>query len=140
MWIGLRGIHDRATRKALIPAVADDPLGGNQPSTSTREPHSFLMVRHEGDSTSIPAERTQRYTGKGDVMSATIAAPVDWVKAVGNLHLPMKADRRLQQLMDRNNDDLLFPLERDELEALVELSERLSLVRGEALQILGKRP
>jgi hypothetical protein len=30
--------------------------------------------------------------------------------------------------------------EREELEALVELSERLSLLRAEALQILGKQP
>jgi hypothetical protein len=30
--------------------------------------------------------------------------------------------------------------EREELEALVELSEQLSLVRGGALQILGKQP
>ena len=73
-------------------------------------------------------------------MSSTIAAPVDWVEAVGNLHLPSKADRRLQELMDRNNEGLLQQAEREELEALVELSERLSLVRGEALQILGKRP
>ncbi len=42
--------------------------------------------------------------------------------------------------MDRNTEGQLEPVERDELEALVELSERLSLVRGEALQILGKRP
>lgn len=73
-------------------------------------------------------------------MSATIAAPVNWVEAVGNLHFPSKADRRLQELMDRNNDGLLDQSEREELEALVELSEQLSLVRGEALQILGKRP
>jgi hypothetical protein len=72
-------------------------------------------------------------------MSATIVAPLDWVEAVGNLHFPIKADRLLQELMDRNNDDLLDSVERDELEALVELSEQLSLVRGEALQILGKR-
>lgn len=75
-----------------------------------------------------------------ECMSATIAAPVNWVEAVGNLHFPSKADRRLQELMDRNNEGLLEPSEREELEALVELSEQLSLVRGEALQILGKRP
>ena len=80
-----------------------------------------------------------RYTVRGDAMSATVVAPLDWVEAVGNLHFPIKADRRLQELMDRNNDDLLDSVERDELEALVELSEQLSLVRGEALQILGKR-
>ncbi len=42
--------------------------------------------------------------------------------------------------MDRNNEGLLQELEREELEALVELSEQLSLVRGEALQLLGKQP
>ena len=42
--------------------------------------------------------------------------------------------------MDRNNEGLLQESEREELEALVELSERLALVRGEALQILGKQP
>ena len=73
-------------------------------------------------------------------MSATIAAPVNWVEAVGKLHFPLKADRHLQELMDRNNEGLLGRSEREELEALVELSEQLSLVRGEALHILGERP
>src|SRR5438270_14038424 len=73
-------------------------------------------------------------------MSSTIAAPVNWVEAVGKLHFPSKADRRLQELMDCNNEGLLDQWEREELEALVELSEQLSVVRGEALQILGKRP
>jgi hypothetical protein len=73
-------------------------------------------------------------------VNSTIAAPVDWVEAVGNLHLPSKADHRLQELMDRNNEGPLQESEREELEALVELSEQLSLVRGEALRILGKQP
>lgn len=73
-------------------------------------------------------------------MNSTIAAPVDWIEAVGNLRFPLKADHRLQELMDRNNEGLLQDFEKEELEALVELSEQLSLVRGEALQILGKQP
>jgi hypothetical protein len=73
-------------------------------------------------------------------VNSTIAAPIDWVEAVGNLHFPSKTDHRLQQLMDRNNEGFLRESEKEELEALVELSERLSLVRGEALQILGKLP
>ena len=73
-------------------------------------------------------------------MAPTIAAPVDWVESVGNLHFPLKADHRLQQLMDRNTEGLLLESEKGELEALVELSEQVSLVRGEALQILGRRP
>jgi hypothetical protein len=75
-----------------------------------------------------------------DYVNSTIAAPIDWIEAVGNLRFPSKADHRLQELMDRNNEGLLPESEREELEALVELSERLSLVRGEALQILGKQP
>jgi hypothetical protein len=73
-------------------------------------------------------------------VNSTIAAPIDWVEAVGNLHFPSKTDRRLQELMDRNNEGLLQESEREELESLVELSEQLSLVRGAALQSLGKQP
>jgi hypothetical protein len=73
-------------------------------------------------------------------MDTTIPAPADWVATVGELRLPLKADLRLQQLMDRNNEGVLSTSEREELEALVELSERLSLVRAEALQILGRTP
>jgi hypothetical protein len=73
-------------------------------------------------------------------MSTTIAAPTEWVETVGDLRLPIKADLRLQQLMDRNNEGELTPREHVELEALVELSERLSLVRAGALQLLGRRP
>ena len=42
--------------------------------------------------------------------------------------------------MDRNNEGLLTESERAELEALVELSERLSLVRAGALHLLGRPP
>lgn len=73
-------------------------------------------------------------------MNSVVEAPVDWVESVGNLRFPPKADLRLQELMDRNNEGALVPPEREELDALVELSEQLSLVRARALQILGKRP
>jgi hypothetical protein len=73
-------------------------------------------------------------------MNSVIAAPVDWIESVGNLRFPPKADHRLQELMHRNNEGLLRDEEREELEALVELSEQLSLVRAEALQMLGKQP
>ena len=73
-------------------------------------------------------------------MNSVIAAPVDWIESVGDLRLPAKTDHRLQDLMDRNTEGLLNPVEREELEALAELSERLSLVRAEAWQILGKQP
>ncbi len=73
-------------------------------------------------------------------MSTSIPAPAEWVETIGELRLPMKADVRLQQLMDLNNEGRLTSVERGELEALAELSERLSLVRAEALQLLGREP
>jgi hypothetical protein len=57
-------------------------------------------------------------------MNSTIAAPVDWVEAVGNLRFPSKADRRLQALIDQNSERFLQESEREEPEALVELSSR----------------
>ena len=73
-------------------------------------------------------------------MNSVIAAPVDWIESVGDLKLPAKADHRLQELMDRNTEGLLSQAEREELEALAEWSEQLSLVRAEAWQILGRQP
>jgi hypothetical protein len=73
-------------------------------------------------------------------MSSTIDAPLEWVETVGNLRLPPRADQRLQALMDRNNEGMLTETEHAELEALVELSERLSLVRAGALHLLGRSP
>ncbi len=42
--------------------------------------------------------------------------------------------------MDRNTDGRLNDPERNELEALVELSERMALLRAQALRILGRKP
>ena len=71
---------------------------------------------------------------------AVISAPVDWVEFVSQLRLPAKADRHLQELMDRNTEGQLTERERADLESLVELSETLSLVRAEALHLLGRKP
>jgi hypothetical protein len=42
--------------------------------------------------------------------------------------------------MDRNNEGLLSSSEREELESLVEWSESVSLLRAEALRLLGRHP
>src|SRR5258708_5039616 len=49
------------------------------------------------------------------------------------------ADRRLQDLMDRNNEGALTPGEREDLETLVELSETIAVVRAKALHLLGRK-
>jgi hypothetical protein len=73
-------------------------------------------------------------------MATYVEAPVKWVEWLGDLKFPERTDRRMQELMDRNTEGLLTESERADLESLVELSEQLSLVRGEALHLLGRRP
>ena len=73
-------------------------------------------------------------------MATVISAPLQMVEDVAALRLPAVSDRRLTVLMDRNNDGRLTADERDELQSLVELSERLALVRAEALDLLGRDP
>lgn len=72
--------------------------------------------------------------------SAVIEAPREMMEAVAALHLPAGSDRRLRDLMDRNNEGVLSSQEKSELADLVELSETISLVRADALQLLGRRP
>lgn len=69
-------------------------------------------------------------------MPDTIPAPADWIASVSELKFPASTDQRLQLLMDRNNEGKLNPEEKTELEALVDLSEELSLVRAQALKLL----
>ena len=73
-------------------------------------------------------------------MSAIIQAPLDLMEEVAALRLPEKADKLLQDLMDRNNNGQLSDEERSELEALVELSQTLALVRAKVLRLLGRKP
>ena len=68
--------------------------------------------------------------------STTIPAPKDWVLSVSRLQFPDSTDQRLRELMDKNTEGELSAEERRELQALVEMSEELSLVRAEALQLL----
>jgi hypothetical protein len=70
----------------------------------------------------------------------TVQAPLELVEAIADLRLPPKTDQRLQQLMDRNTNGLLSESEREDLEALVEMSERIALVRAQALHVLGRKP
>ena len=73
-------------------------------------------------------------------MATVVEAPLRMVEAVAALRLPAKADQRLQILMDRNTEGTLGSEEKEELEALVELSQTISLVRAEALHVLGRKP
>ena len=72
-------------------------------------------------------------------MSELMEAPVELVEAVASLRFTPKADRQMQRLMDRNTEGLLSAEEKEQLESLVELSESLSLIRAQALQLLNRR-
>jgi hypothetical protein len=71
---------------------------------------------------------------------SVLQAPRELIESIAALRLPPKADRRLQELMDRNTNGLLTEAERTDLESLVELSESLSLLRAKALHLLGRKP
>lgn len=73
-------------------------------------------------------------------MSANLPVPRDLIESVAGMRFPTKTDERLTWLMDRNTEGRLTPTERDELESLVELSETISLVRAQALRVLGRSP
>ena len=89
----------------------------------------------------IPAAATVRgMDAPRNPPAATVPAPVGWVRSVSELRLPDRADRRLTDLMDRNTNGELSPDEREELAALAEVSESLSLVRANAFGLLGAAP
>jgi hypothetical protein len=73
-------------------------------------------------------------------MSTVVEAPREMVEAVADLRLPPSSDRRLQVLMDRNTNGILTPEEREDLEALVDLSQTIALLRAQALHLLGRKP
>jgi hypothetical protein len=66
--------------------------------------------------------------------------PLELAEEVAGLRLSPKADRRLQELMNRNNNGQLTETERVDLEALAEMSENISLLRAKALLLLGRKP
>ena len=69
---------------------------------------------------------------------ATVEAPIELMTSIADFQFPRKIDTHLQALMDRNTEGCLSESERAELEALVELSETISLLRIQALRALGR--
>lgn len=71
-------------------------------------------------------------------MNAIIPTPRTFVEALSEFRLSVRADARLQDLMDRNNDGQLTATEKMELATLAELSEEISLLRAQARQLLSQ--
>ncbi len=68
-------------------------------------------------------------------MGALVSVPREALESLQAFRFPSKLDKRMQELMDRNNEGVLTASERDELEGLVELSEDIALQRAQ-LQVL----
>jgi hypothetical protein len=71
---------------------------------------------------------------------ATVQVPLELVEAVATLYFPPRTDALLQELMDRTTEGQLTDSERKELEALVEFSGHLAILRSRALHLLGRKP
>ncbi|WP_425618780.1 hypothetical protein NA78x_002496 [Anatilimnocola sp. NA78] len=69
-------------------------------------------------------------------MNAIIPTPREFVETLSQFRFPPVTDAHLQTLMDLNNDGKLSPTQREELAGLVEMSETMSLVRAQALDLL----
>ena len=67
-------------------------------------------------------------------MPAVLQAPREMVEAVAALRLPPRTDRRLQELMDRNNEGQLSGDELEDLESMLN-SVRQSALCGRMLSV-----
>lgn len=73
-------------------------------------------------------------------MGAVVTVPRAALESLESFYFPPQLDKRLQELMDRNNEGLLNELERGELAGLAELSERMALHRAQVHQLLQSAP
>jgi hypothetical protein len=62
-------------------------------------------------------------------VTAVVSAPLHKVEAVAALRFAALSNRRLQVLMDRNNNGSIGPEQNDEMGSFAQLSEMISLMR-----------
>lgn len=65
-------------------------------------------------------------------MVQTIEIPIQFLEEMANFQFPASTQEKLNQLMDKNNEGKLLEEEREELSALIEINERVSLLKGQA--------
>lgn len=61
------------------------------------------------------------------------------LEEVAEFRLPRATQRRFDRLMTLNNEGDLTPDQSQELKALVELTERIAILKGRALLVLGRK-
>lgn len=72
-------------------------------------------------------------------MPNTIETPFDLIEAMAAFEFPPATQARFVDLMARNNEGQLAPWERQDLRALVDLSERIAELRGRARLLIVQR-
>lgn len=65
-------------------------------------------------------------------MGQTVEIPIQFLEEMANFQFSASTQERLDWLMDKNNEGLLERDEREALRALVDLNERISLLKGQA--------
>lgn len=71
-------------------------------------------------------------------MSQAVQVEIEVPDGLSGLHLPAAVQRRLQDLLDKQDrGGALTPAEREEAEGLVELSEFLTLLRLRSTRLSG---
>jgi len=68
-----------------------------------------------------------------------LPTPQDMLERLADMRFGPGIDARLQDLMDRNNDGQLNDCERAELAGFVTLNEELSILRAQAMVVLGRK-
>ena len=65
-------------------------------------------------------------------MGQTVEIPIQLHEEMASFQFPVSTQERLDRLMDKNNEGLLEKNEGEELQGLVDLNERVSLLKGRA--------
>ncbi len=65
-------------------------------------------------------------------MSRTVEIPLELLEEVAQFEFPSTTQEALERLMDKNNEGQLSEEERRGLQALVDLNEKVALLRGRA--------
>jgi hypothetical protein len=68
-----------------------------------------------------------------------VPTPRELLEQMADLRFDPGTEARLEDLMDRNNFGELNEAEREELARYVALNQRMSIIRGQAMLVLGRQ-
>lgn len=71
-------------------------------------------------------------------MSITIETPVELLREMAQFEFPPSTQEKLNQLMEKNTEGNLTEPEKKELRALVDINERVSIIKAQAKLLLAQ--